>query len=327
MGKKISLMNSFLKNDLRVCEFALTNLCTAKCSFCSIWKQKKKIVVNTRKALKTITHLSDLGVRFITLTGGEPLLHKDYDKIVAQCTKENIISSILNADARLFTSKRMDALKEAGIDYVGISIDHYTNEVEYKSRKIPKLLNHIEKAVKGLKKRGIKTTASILISDFNHKNLEKLFQKCKSIGFDTISINYPEFSESPVYTLGGDAISLSKKEVIKALEEVIRLKKKYDIVNPIVSMKNIILFLKGEKPKFMCFGGYRTLFIDWNFNVYPCMHLANHMGDVLKLKKSDFKKIPCNKCNMSWYRDFSVYFHGLKSIIPLVKEIPNLHKY
>jgi MoaA/NifB/PqqE/SkfB family radical SAM enzyme len=284
-------------------------------------------VIDTKKALKTISHLSNLGVRFITLTGGEPLLHKDFDKIVAKCTEENIISSILNADARLFTEERMDALKKAKVDYVAISIDHHTNKVEYESRKIPKLLDHISKAVKGLKKRGIKTLASVLISNFNHKSLRKLCEKCKEIGFDNIAINYPEFSESPVYTLGGDAINLSKNEVIKALEEIKILKKDFKIVNPTVSLDNIITYLKGEKPPYMCLGGYRTLFVDWNFNVYPCMHLPNHMGDVLKLKKKDFKKIPCNQCNMSWYRDFSVYFQGFHSLGPIIREIPNILRY
>ena len=92
-------------------------------------------------------------------------------------------------------------------------------------------------------------------------------------------------------------------------------------------MRNIIQFLRKEKPKYMCLGGDKVLFVDWFFNMYPCMHLANHLGDVLKVKKSDLKRIPCNKCNMSWYRDFSIFFHGLKSLGPIVKEIPNLFKY
>ncbi|VVB74254.1 Coenzyme PQQ synthesis protein E [Candidatus Tiddalikarchaeum anstoanum] len=327
MGKKLSVIKGILTNKIKVCEFALTNICSAQCSFCTIWKQQPKVVVDTEKAIKAVRHLSRLGVRFITLTGGEPLLHPNFEKIAAECSKENIITSILNADARLFTEQRLDALKRAKVDYVAISVDHYTNKVEFESRKIPGLLDHIKKAVSELKKRKIKTVASILISNFNHNCLGKLFKKCEELGFDTIAVNYPEFSESPVYTLGGEAIKLTNVQVIKALEEVIKLKKEFKIVNPVDSLNNIISYLKKETPPYPCLGGYLTLFVAWNFKVYPCMHLAKSFGDVLDLKPSDFKKMPCNKCNMSWYRDFSIFFHGAKSLKPLIKEVGNLGKY
>lgn len=213
------------------------------------------------------------------------------------------------------------------VDYVAISIDHYSNRVEFESRKIPNLIEHITKAVSELKKRRIKTMASILISNFNHKSLRKLFLKCKEIGFDSICINYPEFSESPVYTLGGEAIKLTNKEVIKALEDVIELKREFNIINPTDSLRNIISYLKGETPKFMCLGGSLTLFVAWNFQVYPCMHLSKSFGDILDLKKKDLKKVLCNKCNMSWYRDFSIFFQGIKSIKPLLSEIPNILRF
>ena len=310
MGKKLSFIRDLINNKLRMCEFAITNICTARCQFCSIWKQKNKITVDTEKALKTISHLSTLGVRFITLTGGEPLLHPDFGKLIMRCTEENIVSSILAADARLFTEKRLEALERAETDLVCLSVDHHTEEIAYQSRKIPDILSHTEHAVRELKRRGIKTLASTLICDFNYRSLRELFEKCTRMGFDLISVNYPEFSESPVYTLGGDAISLSESDLIIALEEVIGLKKDFHIVNTEISIRNIISYLKRENPAYLCLGGYRVFFVDWFFQAYPCMHLARGMGDVLELAKDNFKKETCNGCNMSWYRDFSLYFHN-----------------
>ena len=161
--------------------------------------------------------------------------------------------------------------------------------------------------------------ASTLICDYNHRSLRQLFEKCTAMGFRFISVNYPEFSESPVYTLGGDAISLSKQDLIVALEKVSELRKEFNIINTTTSIENIQSHLRDERPDFMCLGGYRVFFIDWFFQAYPCMHLARGMGDVLELKLGDFKKELCNGCNMSWYRDFSVYFHGLKSIRPMIE--------
>ena len=80
-------------------------------------------------------------------------------------------------------------------------------------------------------------------------------------------------------------------------------------------MKNIIRFLKDPaKVKYHCLGGTNVLFVDWFFDVRPCMQLPGVIGNILTMKEEDYKMSPCNECNMSWYRDFSAMFHGLKSM-------------
>jgi hypothetical protein len=52
------------------------------------------------------------------------------------------------------------------------------------------------------------------------------------------------------------------------------------------------------------------------------MHLPNPLGSLWELTNKDLKMIKCNQCNMSWYRDFSMYFHGLKSLRPIYESMP-----
>jgi len=80
-------------------------------------------------------------------------------------------------------------------------------------------------------------------------------------------------------------------------------------------MRNIIRFLKDpKKVHYHCLGGKNVFFVDWFFDVRPCMQLPNVLGNIVTMEKKDFKMSPCNECNMSWYRDFSAMFHGLKSV-------------
>jgi MoaA/NifB/PqqE/SkfB family radical SAM enzyme len=328
-NKQFNFVKGLLRNKIRFCEFALTNTCSAQCSFCTIWKQKPKISVDLEKALKTIDKLADLHVKMITLTGGEPVLHPHVEEIVQRCADKKIITQILLADPRLLTENKLNAIADAGIDMIAISLDHYDDSVLYESRKIEGLSSKIESAVSRINARGgIDASASILISTFNHTSLEKLFKRSKEMGFKSIAINYPEFSQSPVYTLGGEGINLTKEEVATALKEVLRLKKKgYNIINPDLSIKNIILYLTGKGSKYKCFGGNRVLFVDWFFHVHPCMHLADNYGDILDMKEEDLRKKSCDACNMSWYRDISIYFNGIKSIRPILGIVKDISKF
>ncbi len=310
------ILKTFVTGSLRVAEFAITNVCIAKCTFCDIWKQRPKVFIDKEKALLAIDKMADLGISHITLTGGEPLMHANIIDFVKKCTSRNIHNAVLAAAPSLITDERMDRLDEAGNDMISISLDSDDPKILEESRRIPDLMNGIEDAVKRIKRTRIKSMASTLIWNNNHDQMEKLFAKATDMGFDLISVNYPTFSKSVVYPLGGEGISLSRELVAKSLESVIEIKKqkKYAIVNSTVSMRNIIQYLRDpSKVRYECLGGSRVMFVDWFGDVRPCMQLPQVLGNILTMTKDDFATVPCNQCSMSWYRDFSTFFHGVKS--------------
>lgn len=322
--KRANFIKQFLMNRLRMAEFGITNCCSARCSFCGIWKQKEKVIVDRESGLKAIDKLAELGVAHITMTGGDPLFNPNIFDFVKHCTSKHIHTLVLNADARLLTEATIVKLKEAGADFLCISVDSHDPAVVEKSRGIPGLMGYIAKGVALAKKHGIRTMASTLIWKESHDKLDQLFSKINEMGFDYISVNYPETSKSTVYPLGGEAVKLTPQQVSTALEHVIRLKKtgKYRFFNNASSMRNIINYLDHpDKAKYHCYGGSKVLFLDWFFNLYPCMHLAKPIGSLWDLTNRDLKKIKCNQCNMSWYRDISMYFHGFKSLKPIYETI------
>lgn len=316
-AKQSNILRNLVTGNIRFAEFAITNKCIARCSFCDIWKQGPKIFTDRDKTLQVIDNLADMGVSHITLTGGEPLMHPDIVDFVRKCTSRNVHNSVLDAAPSLITDEKLASLEEAGCDMISISFDSDDPEVLEASRKIPNIMRDMEIAVAKIGKTKIKSMASILIWNNNHDQMEKLFQKATEMGFDLISVNYPTFSESVVYPLGGEGISLSRDLVVKSLESVIALKKstKYNIVNSVTSMNNIIRYLKDPATvHYQCLGGYRVMFVDWYFDVRPCMQLPNVLGNMLTMKKGDLEKVSCNSCNMSWYRDFSSLFYGARSL-------------
>lgn len=328
--KSLNIIKNYTNGHIRFAEFALTNVCVAKCTFCDIWKQKPKVFVDREKALQAINRLADLGVSHLTLTGGEPLLHPDITDFIALATKRGIHNAVLNADPRLLMKEGMlKKLEDAGSDLVSISFDSGDPVTMAQSRQIENIMDEMKRALEMIKATRLHTMASVLIWNDNYNRLDEVCANAKNMGYDFISFNYPTFSESEVYVLGGEGISLSRDKVITALESAISLKKsgKYNIMNSVASMKNIIAYLKDPSSiKFSCFGGSRVMFVDWFFNVYPCMQLAQPLGSIFDINEETLKLPPCNKCNMSWYRDFSAYFYGLRSFPVLLESLKSFKR-
>jgi len=317
-GKKRNIFKNFFKGKIKVTEFAITNACIAKCSFCDIWKQQPKVFVDKEKAFQVIDRLADYGNVHLTITGGEPLLHPHVVDIVRHATERKMHNAVLDAAPQLLLRNDIvKRLEDAGNDMISISFDSGDPKIMEESRQIPNIMEDMAKALELISKTRIKTMASVLIWNNNYDKLDEVCIRAKNMGFDIISLNYPTFSQSQVYPLGGEGISLSRENVIQGLESAIKLRKtkKYGIINTPSSMRNIIRFLKDpKKVHYHCLGGKHVLFVDWFYDVRPCMQLPNVLGNILTMEEKDFKMSPCNECNMSWYRDFSAMFHGLKSV-------------
>ena len=317
-GVKGNILRNYLRGRVKMVEFAITNACIAQCTFCDIWKQQPKVFVDKHKALDAINRLADFGTVHITLTGGEPLLHPDIVDFVKAAAARKIHTAVLDAAPQLlFRNDIVKRLEDAGNDMISISFDSGDPVIMAESRRIPNIMEDMAKALEEIKKTRIKAMASVLIWNDNYDKLEHVCDEATNMGFDFISLNYPTFSESQVYPLGGEGISLSRDKVIHGLESAIRLWKtgKYGIINTPTSMRNIINYLEDpQKANFPCLGGKHVLFVDWFFDVRPCMQLPEVLGNILAMEEKDFRRSPCNKCNMSWYRDFSAMLHGLKSV-------------
>jgi MoaA/NifB/PqqE/SkfB family radical SAM enzyme len=324
-AKMRNIALKYLSGRLRCAEFAVTNACVAKCSFCNIWKQQPKVFVDKGKALAAIDRLADFGVAHICFTGGEALLHPNIIDFVERASRRRMNIAMLLADPRLLTRRDMTKrLETAGCDTISISFDSDDPEKMSESRQILGIMDEMGRAMETVKRTSMRSMASVLIWNDNHDRMEAVCRKALCMGFDFIALNYPTFSDSDVYELGGEGISLSKEAVAVALEDCIRLKREKGIpfLNLAGSMQNIADYLRDPiLSSYACHGGRRVLFLDWFFRLHPCMQLpyALGSGDVFAVRDRDLETPPCNRCGMSWYRDLSAFFCGVKSL-PLIRD-------
>lgn len=237
-----NIAQNYLSGKLKVAQFAVTNACMAKCSFCDIWKQQPKVFVDKEKTLIAIDKLADLGVSHLIFTGGDPLNHKEMVSFVERAVKRNMHTMVLNAAPRLLMRRLVknyrpdkyivEQLDEVGCDVIAVSFDSGDPETMEDQRQLPNLMVEMTRAMEILKKTNIKTAACVLIWDDNYDKIEAVCERATNMGFDFICFNYPTFSDSEVYPLGGKWVSLSNENVIMGLQKVIQLKREKNIILP-----------------------------------------------------------------------------------------------
>lgn len=123
-----------------VTHLVITRRCNLSCGYCFEYdKVSEPVPLDILK--QRIDHLATLRSVFVTLTGGESLLHPDAIEIV-RYVRDKGMTPFLNTNGYLLTKKIIEGLNDAGLYGLQLSIDNAKpNEVSKKSLKplMPKL--------------------------------------------------------------------------------------------------------------------------------------------------------------------------------------------
>ena len=104
----------------------LTNLCNLACSFCYQHRTKLKNSLKANDWIKLAKQLPDNSR--ITLTGGEPLVLKDFEKVFIEVAKRHECNIICNG--LLLSEKLIDILLSSkNFKVLSISIDNRKNTI------------------------------------------------------------------------------------------------------------------------------------------------------------------------------------------------------
>ncbi len=112
-----------------------TRRCNLACGYCNEYDDFSP-PVPTDEMIRRIDRLAYLGTSIVTISGGEPLLHPEIEKIIARIRHHGMLAGMIT-NGYLLTPKKIGALNEAGLEHLQISIDNVTpDEVSLKSLKV-----------------------------------------------------------------------------------------------------------------------------------------------------------------------------------------------
>ena len=109
--------------------------CNLSCAYCNEYDDFSE-PVSSELIARRIRRLAKLGTSIITISGGEPLMHPELESIIAEIRRRGMISGLIT-NGYLLSRKRIQALNEAGLEHLQISIDNVEpDETSMKSLKV-----------------------------------------------------------------------------------------------------------------------------------------------------------------------------------------------
>ena len=283
----------------------LTNLCNSRCKTCSMWKNKKREEIDFETLEKFAGTKLFSKIRFLTLTGGEPFLRKDIDKVVRMLKKKNPklhITIIANAlMPELLYEKVKNMPKDVLITFSFNGKEETHDETRGVKGNFKKLLDSIEK-MKSLN-RNINFIFTVTKENYNQLLWAWEFAKEKNINI----MFSPEMDYGRLeHETGGRSLTQEQKKVVLS-----QLKQIYGERNRGFFDYTYFLFFKKfyEKRDITnkCYAGTNSIYIDFNGDIYPCENLVGKIPPIgniksnIKIPKDYSPIIKSSKCYEGCY--------------------------
>jgi MoaA/NifB/PqqE/SkfB family radical SAM enzyme len=288
---------SFWTDRPLVVSFELTHSCVADCRHCDKGGIKPDppglLQAEDYRRLRSL--LKPMAVQ---LSGGEPLLRKDIEKIV-RAVKEpsGLPYTILVTNARLLTEDKYLALRALGVNQFSISLD-FPDERHDDFRRLPGLYAHLEKLVPTLARHGYDDVAlNTAITRENLPALCAIHDKAQEWG---VSISYSAYTPLRTRSMDHYISSVDDLELLrKTLAELIELKgKNGHVANSPWTLSGIYdFFLHGSIPG--CNAGRRFMVVTPEGGLRPCSMFEQTYASQKEIMEKFVRQNQCGGCYVS----------------------------
>src|ERR687887_1199747 len=291
----------------------LSYRCPLHCPYCSnpvdIGADRYREELETEHWARVFREARALGVLQLALTGGEPMLRRDLDDLVAAGRAAGLYSTLVTGGTPL-TRERAERLKEAGLDHVQVSVqspDPQENDRIAGNRSFEKKLA----AARAARALGFPLTINCVLHRQNLDRIEEVLALALELGAQRLELANTQYYGWAVPNQ--DALMPSRDQLNRAEGAVRRFRER---VGPKVDVLWVLPDFYEELPK-PCMGGWgRTaLVVAPNGDVMPCqaastipgLEFANvrdhpldwiwsESGAFARFRGTDWMREPCRTC-------------------------------
>jgi cyclic pyranopterin phosphate synthase len=215
---------------LRNLRLSVTDRCNLRCSYCMpeeeyAWLPRGDILT-FEEVNRLIDVFADLGVDKVRLTGGEPLLRRDFSRLVRMIASEPRIRDLAITTNGILLAQEARALRDAGLHRVTVSLDTLRPErflALTRRDSFHQVLEGIE-TVRAMDWAGLKLD-TVVMRGVNDDELVDLLEFARKASAELRFIEYMDV---------GGATRWSMDKVLSRAEMLERLSAHYGRIEPIV---------------------------------------------------------------------------------------------
>jgi pyrroloquinoline quinone biosynthesis protein E len=248
----------------------LTHRCPLHCPYCSnpLELIRGDAELSTGDWKRVFSQARELGVLQLGLSGGEPLVRKDLEELAAHARGIGLYSTLVTSGLGL-TRKRAEALRDAGLEHIQVSIQDSDTESAERIAGVSSVKQK-RAAIALVKELGFAFSINVVLHRANLDRIGELIDLAGSWGADRL-----ELANTQYYGWGlknRAALMPTREQVVKAREitesAIERYRKKMQIIF-------VLPDYHEQFPK-ACYGGWGKLYIVVapDGQALPC-HAAN----------------------------------------------------
>jgi MoaA/NifB/PqqE/SkfB family radical SAM enzyme len=292
--KSLAMMKCFKSRIPFAVGIMLTKRCNYKCPYCGFWQRCDEKDLAFEQIKHIIDELTVLGTRFVSFSGGEPLLYEKIEDVLDYCKLKGMFVK-LNSNGGLVLSK-------IGIlDKIDLLIMNLDGPEEIHDRiKIKGAYKNVIASAKAALDKGVKVSFGCTLNRFNLKHVEDVLNIALKFNAKVA------FQPATRVILGSDKanpISPEEKPYRDTIDLLIGLKTKRNNISN--SVGGLLHLRKWPDPTIIkCYAGRFHCGIYNNGDVYPCGRVFSSFKPVNCLQigvKAAFQKaIAVNLCSDCW---------------------------
>jgi MoaA/NifB/PqqE/SkfB family radical SAM enzyme len=300
-----------------LCNIAVTNSCNAACDFCNFARGRVAELrwIDAGRFAGALDILYRRGIRYVSFFGGEPLLHPRLEEMIARTVERELVPAIITNGWLL--PARLQALAKAGLKTVYISLDAASIASHEANRGLNGLVGRIRSALLEMPALGMVPIAQVAMSKLV-QDYSALAPFLRDLGFAAVAFSYPQQarlgSSSLAWSDSSQLMKFANGELLAAFDGVDKLRKSFPVNNPRASVADMKRHVRGQRERFVCYGGYKSFYMDWNYDIWRCDAWSKPLCSVWEFADTPLVRDGCTACIADCYRDSSVMLHFAVSL-------------
>ena len=302
-----------------ICNVAVTNSCNARCDFRTFANGKVSKTdlrwIDADQFGSALDVLYQRSIRYLNIFGGEPLMHPRLAEMISMAVARNMAPALITNGWSL--PSKLDELAASGLKTIYVSIDAPLMADHEANRGLSGLGDRIRSATRRMPSLGITPIAQIamskLITDYR-----TLIPLARDLGFRALTFSYPQQaplgSSSLAWSATSKLVQFMPDELQSAFDQVNAIRRLFPVNNPSASIADMKRHLRQEQEKFVCCAGYKSFYMDWNYDLWRCDAWTERMCSVWDSLRTPLIRDGCTNCIADCYRDSSVMRHFAVSL-------------